>query len=65
MRSTGLITLLFDFALADGSLPAVLHLLLRYRVCRFELAIQLGDLETAAEIANTLDTPAKWRQLGE
>jgi hypothetical protein len=33
--------------------------------CRFELAIQLGDLETAADIANTLDTPVKWRQLGE
>ncbi|WIA18293.1 hypothetical protein OEZ85_009758 [Tetradesmus obliquus] len=32
---------------------------------RFDLAIQLGDLETAADIANSLDTPAKWRQLGE
>jgi hypothetical protein len=32
---------------------------------RFDLAIQLGDLEVAADIGNTLDTPAKWRQLGE
>lgn len=32
--------------------------------CRFDLAIQLGDLEVAADIGNSLDTPAKWRQLG-
>eukprot|EP00879_Flechtneria_rotunda_P019952 GHRR01020972.1.p1 GENE.GHRR01020972.1~~GHRR01020972.1.p1 ORF type:complete len:816 (+),score=351.64 GHRR01020972.1:464-2911(+) len=32
---------------------------------RFELAIQLGDLDVAAGIAQSLDTPAKWRQLGE
>lgn len=32
---------------------------------RFDLAIQLGDLSTAQEIAGSLDTPAKWRQLGE
>eukprot|EP00775_Hariotina_reticulata_P003983 gene3983-4236_t len=32
---------------------------------RFDLAIQLGDLEVAADIGNTLDTPAKWKQLGE
>eukprot|EP00877_Chromochloris_zofingiensis_P000490 jgi/Chrzof1/10441/UNPLg00368.t1 len=32
---------------------------------KFDLAIQLGDLETAQDIAETLDTPAKWRQLGE
>jgi hypothetical protein len=51
--------------------PLISHLgallLLRgchHTACRFELAIQLGDLETAADIAKTLDTPAKWRQLG-
>lgn len=33
--------------------------------CRFDLAIQLGDLEVAADIGNSLDTPAKWRQLGK
>lgn len=32
---------------------------------RFDLAIQLGDLDVAAGIASNLDTPAKWRQLGE
>jgi len=32
---------------------------------RFDLAIQLGDLPTAQEIAAQLDTPAKWKQLGE
>ena len=34
-------------------------------LCRFDLAIQLGDLPTAQEIAAQLDTPAKWKQLGE
>lgn len=37
----------------------------RFAFCRFDLAIQLGDLQIAADIANKLDTPAKWKQLGE
>eukprot|EP00197_Chlamydomonas_leiostraca_P003888 CAMPEP_0202868228 /NCGR_PEP_ID=MMETSP1391-20130828/10511_1 /ASSEMBLY_ACC=CAM_ASM_000867 /TAXON_ID=1034604 /ORGANISM="Chlamydomonas leiostraca, Strain SAG 11-49" /LENGTH=917 /DNA_ID=CAMNT_0049548365 /DNA_START=115 /DNA_END=2865 /DNA_ORIENTATION=- len=32
---------------------------------RFDLAIQLGDLEVASEIAQALDAEPKWRQLGE
>ncbi|KAI8462483.1 MAG: coatomer WD associated region-domain-containing protein [Monoraphidium minutum] len=32
---------------------------------RFDLAIQLGDMDTAQEIADKLDTAPKWRQLGE
>ncbi|EFJ43300.1 hypothetical protein VOLCADRAFT_106879 [Volvox carteri f. nagariensis] len=32
---------------------------------RFDLAVQLGDLEVAQEIAVTLDSTAKWKQLGE
>jgi hypothetical protein len=42
----------------------LLHLLLLLP-CRFDLAIQLGDLEVAADIGNSLDTPAKWKQLGK
>ena len=32
---------------------------------RFELAVQLGQLDTALAIAETADSEAKWRQLGE
>lgn len=32
---------------------------------RFELAVQLGQLDTALSIAETADSEAKWRQLGE
>ena len=32
---------------------------------RFELAVQLGLLDTALEIAQTSESEAKWRQLGE
>mmetsp|Transcript_1936 Transcript_1936/g.2994 ORF Transcript_1936/g.2994 Transcript_1936/m.2994 type:complete len:1036 (+) Transcript_1936:110-3217(+) len=32
---------------------------------RFDLAIQLGDLDVASEIASELDSEPKWRQLGE
>ncbi|KXZ50636.1 hypothetical protein GPECTOR_15g320 [Gonium pectorale] len=32
---------------------------------RFDLAIQLGDLGVAQEIATTLDSTTKWKQLGE
>ena len=32
---------------------------------RFELAVQLGRLETALQIAETSDSEGKWRQLGE
>ena len=31
---------------------------------KFDLAIQLGELEVARGIAAALDAPAKWRQLG-
>jgi coatomer subunit beta' len=32
---------------------------------RFDLAVQLGELETAQSVAEALDAPSKWRQLGE
>ena len=32
---------------------------------RFDLAIQLGDLEAAHTIASALDSGPKWKQLGE
>lgn len=32
---------------------------------RFELAVQLGMLDTALTIAQTSESEAKWRQLGE
>ena len=32
---------------------------------KFDLAIQLGDLEVAREIATSLDSGPKWKQLGE
>jgi Coatomer WD associated region len=32
---------------------------------RFELAVQLGDLDIALSIAQTSESEAKWRQLGE
>ena len=32
---------------------------------RFELAVHLGELDTALEIAQTSGSEAKWRQLGE
>ena len=32
---------------------------------RFELAVQLGRLETALEIAGESDSESKWKQLGE
>lgn len=32
---------------------------------KFDLAIQLGDLETAHGIASSLDSRQKWKQLGE
>ena len=32
---------------------------------RFELAVQLGKLETALQIAETADSEGKWRQLSE
>lgn len=32
---------------------------------RFELAVQLGMLDTALEIAQASESEAKWRQLGE
>ena len=32
---------------------------------RFELAVQLGDLDTAQAIAVQLDSEPKWKQLGE
>lgn len=32
---------------------------------RFELAVQLGELETALAIAGEADSESKWRQLGE
>lgn len=32
---------------------------------RFELAVQLGLLDTALEIAQSSESEAKWRQLGE
>ena len=32
---------------------------------RFELAVQLGQLDTALSIAEAADSEAKWRQLGE
>ena len=32
---------------------------------RFELAVQLGKLDTALEIAETADSEGKWRQLSE
>ncbi|GMH35365.1 hypothetical protein BSKO_03233 [Bryopsis sp. KO-2023] len=32
---------------------------------RFELAVQLGDLPVAHEIAKTVDSEVKWKQLGE
>ena len=32
---------------------------------RFDLAVQLGDLEVAQSIAQTLDSTPKWKQLGE
>ena len=32
---------------------------------RFELAVQLGRLETALDIAQASESEAKWRQLGE
>lgn len=32
---------------------------------RFELAVQLGQLDTALQIAEASDSEAKWRQLGE
>lgn len=32
---------------------------------KFDLAIQLGDLDTALDIAETLDTESRWKQLGE
>ena len=33
--------------------------------CRFELAVQLGELEVALDIAETADSEGKWRQLSE
>ena len=32
---------------------------------RFELAVQLGKLETALQIAESADSEGKWRQLSE
>lgn len=32
---------------------------------RFELAVQLGELQTALEIASAADSESKWKQLGE
>ncbi|KAG2482992.1 hypothetical protein HYH03_018117 [Edaphochlamys debaryana] len=32
---------------------------------RFDLAVQLGDLDVAQSIATTLDSTPKWKQLGE
>lgn len=32
---------------------------------KFELAVQLGKLDTALEIAETADSEGKWRQLSE
>ena len=32
---------------------------------RFELAVQLGRLDTALQLAETSDSEGKWRQLGE
>ncbi len=32
---------------------------------KFELAVQLGRLDTALEIAETADSEGKWRQLSE
>lgn len=32
---------------------------------RFELAVQLGMLDTALDIAQKSESEAKWRQLGE
>ncbi|KAG1667995.1 hypothetical protein FOA52_000639 [Chlamydomonas sp. UWO 241] len=32
---------------------------------KFDLAVQLGDLDTANTIAESLDSPLKWKQLGE
>ena len=33
--------------------------------CRFELAVQLGELEVALDIAESADSEGKWRQLSE
>ena len=33
--------------------------------CRFELAVQLGELEVALDIAENADSEGKWRQLSE
>ena len=41
----------------------VTHTITKYTVCRFDLAVQLGDLDVASEIAEQLDTENKWRQL--
>ena len=32
---------------------------------RFDLAVQLGDLQTALDLATAADSEAKWKQLGE
>lgn len=32
---------------------------------RFELAVQLGDLDVALSIVETSESEGKWRQLGE
>ena len=32
---------------------------------RFELAVQLGELDTALAIAGEADSESKWKQLGE
>ena len=33
--------------------------------CRFELAVQLGELDVALDIAESADSEGKWRQLSE
>jgi hypothetical protein len=38
-------------------------MLLLLAVLRFDLAISLGDLEVASDIAIQLDSEPKWRQL--
>ena len=35
------------------------------KLCRFELAVQLGDMKTAYELATEAGSEQKWKQLAE